>query len=230
MGQDVGLLVRGRYNRRSVIGSGVQAMRVIAPFLFLVLIPGSAIAASVDGDSANGKTKAYTCTGCHGISGYNNIYPTYKVPRIGGQNAPYLVAAMNAYKSGERLHSTMRLQAESLSDQDIKDISAWLSSLELTAVKTASASNASSLNAAGREKLQLCEACHGADGVGLEPDYPRLAGQHASYLRRALQDYRDGKRQNVIMAGFAGTLSDRDIEDLASWYAGMDGLRDLSEN
>lgn len=205
-------------------------MRVIAPFLFLVLIPVSAIAAPVDGDSANGKTKAYTCTGCHGIPGYNNIYPTYKVPRIGGQNAPYLVAAMNAYKSGERLHSTMRLQAESLSDQDIKDISTWLSSLESTAVKTASASNASSHNAAGREKSQLCEACHGADGVGLEPVYPKLAGQHASYLRRALHDYRDGKRKNVIMAGFAGTLSDRDIEDLASWYAGMDGLRDLSEN
>ncbi len=205
-------------------------MRVIARFLFLVLMPVSAIAASVEGDSANGKIKAYTCTGCHGIPGYNNIYPTYKVPRIGGQNAPYLVAALNAYKSGERLHSTMRLQAESLSDQDINDISLWLSSLESTAVKTASASNASSHNAAGREKSQLCEACHGADGVGLEPVYPRLAGQHASYLRQALHDYRDGKRQNVIMAGFAGILSDRDIEDLARWYAAMDGLRDLSED
>ena len=230
MGQDVGLLVQGRYNRRSVIGSRVQAMRVIAPFLFLVLIPVSAIAASLEGDSANGKTKAYTCTGCHGIPGYNNIYPTYKVPKIGGQNAPYLVAALNAYKLGERMHPTMRLQAESMSDQDIEDISAWLSSIETVRVETTQAIAPSSSNAAGREKSQLCEVCHGADGMGAEPAYPKLAGQYASYLQRTLQDYRDGQRKAVSMAAFAVNLNDQDIEDLSLWYASMVGLRDISGN
>ena len=81
------------------------------------------------GDAAAGKVKAYTCTGCHGIPGYNNVYPTYKVPKIGGQNYEYLAAALRAYRDGERHHSTMELQAASLSDQDIDDIAAYFASL-----------------------------------------------------------------------------------------------------
>ena len=76
-----------------------------------------------------GELKAYTCTGCHGIPGYNNVYPTYKVPKIGGQNYPYLVSALKAYRDGERDHPTMELQANSLSDSDIEDVSAYFASL-----------------------------------------------------------------------------------------------------
>ena len=79
-----------------------------------------------DGDYKAGKIKAYTCSGCHGIVGYNNTYPTYHVPRIGGQNKEYLVIALKGFKSGERQHSTMNLQAEALSDQDIEDIAVYL--------------------------------------------------------------------------------------------------------
>ena len=81
------------------------------------------------GDAEAGKVKAYTCTGCHGIPGYSNVYPTYKVPKIGGQNYEYLAAALRAYRDGERHHSTMELQAASLSDQDIEDIAAYFASL-----------------------------------------------------------------------------------------------------
>ena len=81
------------------------------------------------GDVAAGKVKAYTCTGCHGIPGYNNVYPTYKVPKINGQNYEYLTAALKAYRNGERHHSTMELQATSLTDEDIEDISAYFASL-----------------------------------------------------------------------------------------------------
>lgn len=81
------------------------------------------------GDAEAGKIKAYTCTGCHGIPGYNNVYPTYKVPKIGGQNYEYLALALKAYRDGERHHSTMELQASSLSDQDIEDIAAYFASL-----------------------------------------------------------------------------------------------------
>ena len=82
------------------------------------------------GDIEEGQVKAYTCTGCHGIPGYKNVYPTYHVPKIGGQNQAYLEAALKAYREGERTHSTMQLQAESLSDEDIADISAYFASLE----------------------------------------------------------------------------------------------------
>ena len=78
------------------------------------------------GDYEAGKIKAYTCTGCHGIVGYKNIYPTYSVPRIGGQNSEYLVIALQGFKSGEREHKTMNLQAEALSGQDIEDIAVYL--------------------------------------------------------------------------------------------------------
>ena len=81
------------------------------------------------GDAQAGQIKAYTCTGCHGIPGYNNVYPTYKVPKIAGQNYEYLAAALKAYRDGERHHGTMELQASSLSDTDIDDIAAYFASL-----------------------------------------------------------------------------------------------------
>ena len=78
-------------------------------------------------------------------------------------------------------------------------------------------------------KSATCEACHGKDGRGLDPNYPVLAGQYESYLIKALSDYRSGKRTNPIMGGMAATLSNQDIEDLSSWYASMQGLQDLSK-
>ena len=81
---------------------------------------------------------------------------------------------------------------------------------------------------AGQEKSQTCQACHGADGRSLDPNYPNLAGQHGNYLVKALSDYRSGKRSNAIMASFASQLSNQDIEDLAKWYSSQEGLEDLS--
>ncbi|HEY6986017.1 MAG TPA: cytochrome c [Rhodanobacteraceae bacterium] len=86
-------------------------------------------AAADKGDAQAGKTKVYTCAGCHGITGWKNPYPNYHVPKIAGQNYDYLVAALTEYKKGERAHPTMRAQGESLSDQDIRDIATYLSSL-----------------------------------------------------------------------------------------------------
>ena len=91
--------------------------------LLLCLLSANVFAA---GDYKAGKIKAYTCTGCHGIVGYKNTYPMYHVPRIGGQNEEYLVIALQGFKSGERKHSTMNLQAEALSEQDIQDIAVYL--------------------------------------------------------------------------------------------------------
>jgi cytochrome c553 len=82
--------------------------------------------------------------------------------------------------------------------------------------------------AAGKEKSAVCQACHGVDGKSVDPTYPNLAGQHNSYLQKALGDYRAGRRTNLIMAGFAGPLTDQDIMDLAAWYSSQEGLKDLS--
>ena len=82
--------------------------------------------------------------------------------------------------------------------------------------------------AAGKEKALVCAACHGEDGQSVDPTYPNLAGQHESYLVKALADYRAGRRTNAVMAPMAVGLSDQDIKDLAAWYSSQEGLKDLS--
>ena len=98
----------------------------IKNILLTLLLCLTSVNAFAAGDYKAGKIKAYTCTGCHGIVGYNNTYPTYHVPRIGGQNREYLIISLKAFKSGERQHKNMNLQAEALSNQDIEDIAVYL--------------------------------------------------------------------------------------------------------
>lgn len=100
---------------------------LLASSLVLAL---ASIPAHAKGDIAKGKTLAYTCTGCHGIAEYKNAYPSYRVPKIGGQNEQYIIAALTEYGKGERNHPTMKAQASSFSAQDIADIAAYLSSLK----------------------------------------------------------------------------------------------------
>jgi cytochrome c553 len=76
----------------------------------------------------------------------------------------------------------------------------------------------------GRTKAAPCAACHGEDGRGISPEFPTLAGQYADYLAHALRQYRDGGRQNAVMAPFAAGLSDSDIRDLAAYFASLKGL------
>jgi len=90
--------------------------RCTVGFLFVSLVLGTAAPALAAGDAANGKVLSYTCLGCHGIDNYKNVYPTYSVPELYGQHAGYLVAALKEYRSGERSHATMHMQAASLSD------------------------------------------------------------------------------------------------------------------
>ena len=83
---------------------------------------------------------------------------------------------------------------------------------------------------AGKAKSTVCQACHGTDGNGTgDGQYPRIAGQYADYLAKALEDYKSGARANPIMAGFATTLSKEDIDNLSAFYAQQPSpLHDLS--
>lgn len=94
--------------------------------LVLALLASSAPVLAATGNAQDGRIKAYTCTGCHGVANYKNAYPHYHVPKIYGQTEAYLVNALNAYRNGERSHPTMVAQGQSLSDQDIADIAAFL--------------------------------------------------------------------------------------------------------
>lgn len=93
--------------------------------LGLVLLPG---VSSAQGDIESGRAKAYTCLGCHAVEGYRNAYPSYRVPKLGGQHPEYIVSALEAYRSGDRQHNTMQALASTLSDEDIQDIAAYFAS------------------------------------------------------------------------------------------------------
>ncbi len=172
--------------------------------------------AQAEGNAENGEAIGYSCLGCHGIKGYRNAYPSYRVPKLGGQKETYLVDALRAYRDGTRQHTTMNAQASSLSDQQIEDVAAYFAGL---VDEVAEGSEGQSL-----EVATACVACHGQNGIGLSPAWPTIAGQHEDYLVHALKQYRDGTRQNAIMAGFATQLSDADIALLSRYYASLDGL------
>ena len=90
----------------------------------------SATPPAVTGNVESGRVLAYTCQGCHGITGYKNAYPSYRVPRIGGQSAQYLTQALTEYREGKRKHPTMQAQSTSFGTQDIADLAAYLSTLK----------------------------------------------------------------------------------------------------
>jgi cytochrome c553 len=193
-----------------------MAPRVLGPVFLTAASVAIALALPAtlraEGDPERGRQLSYTCYGCHGIPNYKNVYPTYSVPKLQGQHPEYLTLALLAYSSGERSHSTMHSQAASMSDQDMEDIAAFLAAEPLKP-------GAAPIGEPPAKATELCVACHGADGVGITPQYPTLAGQHADYLERALRDYRDGGRKNPIMAGFVTGLTDADIRQLAVYYA-----------
>jgi cytochrome c553 len=173
-------------------------------------------AARADGDAAVGEKKFYTCLGCHGIPNYKNAYPDYSVPKLRHQNAAYIVAALQEYKTGLRPHATMHAQAASLSDQDMADIAAYLQGP--TPVQPAAAAATAPAQAA------TCVACHGDTGLGvaapMDPKPPVLAGQHQDYIAQALVAYRNGRRKNAVMDGMAQSLtSDHDVEVVAAYFA-----------
>jgi cytochrome c553 len=76
----------------------------------------------------------------------------------------------------------------------------------------------------GAEVAKQCVACHGEDGNSPTPNFPRIAGQHADYMVHALKSYKNGDRKNAIMAGIVAALSEKEMKNVAAFYAGQTGL------
>jgi len=104
--------------------------RAITPPAVSAPVAVAAAPATVVGDANRGKGLTYTCRGCHGVEGYKNVYPSYHVPKLGGQSETYLHNALLEYRANKRKHPTMQAQAQSFSEQDIADIAAYLSSIK----------------------------------------------------------------------------------------------------
>ncbi len=188
---------------------------IVAAGLALSLL--ATVASAADPDPERGRQLAYTCMGCHGIENYKNAYPKYSVPKLGGQNMAYIVAALEEYDSGSRWHPTMQGYADTLSAQDRADLAAWFNSVT---PRDSGSKQVGALPA----KAEACVACHGQNGSGTLDEYPDIGGQHADYLAQALNDYRLGKRKNPVMAPFAQQLTRDDIAALAKYFASQAGL------
>jgi cytochrome c553 len=173
------------------------------------------------------------CMGCHNIIGYQASFPeVYKVPKIAGQNAAYIVSALQAYKKGERKHPTMRGIAGSLSDQDMADVAAFYEQLGKKDGADTPPSNLA-VQPTGEVEALLkkgnCVSCHGGNlSTPIAPNYPKLAGQYADYLFDALKAYQSDNnphfgRANPIMGAQAKPFSHAELKELAEYISSLPG-------
>ncbi len=171
------------------------------------------------GDAARGETISHACLSCHGSEGSRSTDLPYRVPKLGGQKASYLLVALKAYRDGTRQDPAMAALAATLTDQEMADVVAYFANLGNESV-AAGGSPGGSFKAA-----RNCGACHGQNGIGLSPGWPTLAGQYEDYLVAALNQYRNGNRQDPVMVPVVSTLSNETVALLAKYYSSLEGLR-----
>ena len=152
-------------------------------------------AAQAAGDAAAGKEKSAVCAGCHNADG-NSVNPLW--PKIAGQHPGYIVQQLQDYKSGARQDPVMAPMAMPLSDEDMVNLATWVSA---------------------------CAACHAPNGVGNPAaNFPALAGQHATYVEKALKEFRAGTRNNdnaQMMQNVAARMTDDEIAAVAQYIQGL---------
>ena len=180
-------------------------------------------------DAQRGSTKVQMCIGCHGIVGYQTDFPlVYKVPKIAGQDARYIVSALTAYRGGDRKHPTMHSVASSLTDQDIADVAAYYAQLGKPDAPVP-ATPETPVPDKIKSAVTTCVSCHGANfSTPTDPSIPRLAGQYPDYLLFALKSYKvEGNphygRANAVMGAMAKPLKDDTIDEIASYLASLPG-------
>lgn len=172
------------------------------------------------------ESKVAMCIGCHGIKGYQASFPEiHKVPMISGQSGKYIIAALTAYKKGERKHPTMRAIAGSLSEQDMADIAAYYEQHGKDSVALPEQPAPAAADVAALLTKGACASCHGANfSKPIDGTYPKIAGQHADFLYVALKAYKtEGNpnvgRGNAIMSGQVKQFSNLELRALANYLA-----------
>ena len=203
--------------------------------LTLFTLAGLALASSqihaeslVAGSAEAGKARALTCTACHGAEGNSNS-PMW--PNIAGQNAPYILAQLQAFKNGSRVDPLMSSQAMILSEEDMANLAVYFESLPAAAQAIADENlldRGEALYRGGnkQEEAAACLGCHGPTGRGNPAaKYPALKGQHAAYTTKQLAAYASGDRKTDgktrIMRDIAANLDKDDIAALSSYVQGL---------
>ena len=205
-------------------------MKSIVSFLMLALIAGSALAngpaaKAAKPDLAKGEASfGAVCAACHAADG-NSTTPVN--PKLAQQHPEYLVKQLQEFKSGKRANAVMSGMVAALSDDDMRNISAWLASKQ---AKPGFAKDKDSVALGERiyrggiadRQIAACAGCHSPNGAGIPAQYPRLSGQHADYTTAQLIAFRDGVRKNSAqMTGVAAKMNDREIKAVADYIAGL---------
>ncbi len=189
-------------------------------FLGLTLVSATCLA-------GDGKTKAMTCSACHGMDGNSIANPEW--PSLAGQHASYIVTQLKAFKAGERKNVNMNAMAAPLSEEDMQDIADYYASqtISVASVDAAGTELGAKLYRGGNAAtgVPACMACHGPNGAG-NPGavYPALRGQHAKYTTLQLNAYKGGERANgaaAIMGAIAARLTPEEIESVSKFIQGL---------
>ncbi|MGD8323904.1 MAG: c-type cytochrome [Gammaproteobacteria bacterium] len=180
------------------------------------------------GDPAAGRTKATTCSACHGADG-NSVTPEW--PSLAGQSEAYIVRQLEAYRDQQRADVGMQNFAATLSEQDMHDIGAFYATQTLLpkGANPELVELGEDIYRGGvpERGIAACIACHGPGGHGNPmAAYPRINGQHAAYLQKALNAYASGNRtsdsdKNQMMRNVAELLLEDEIVALASYIQGL---------
>lgn len=208
-------------------------MKLIAPLLVAAFVAASSFSALANSeapaaakpDLAKGEASFNTvCAACHGQEG-NSGTPAY--PKLAQQHPQYLVKQLQEFKSDKRANPIMKGFASALSDEDMKNIAAYLGSKK---AKPGSAKEKELVSLGERiyrggiadRSIPACAGCHSPNGAGIPAQYPRLSGQHADYAVAQLTAFRDGVRKNSVqMTQVAAKLNDKEIKAVADYIAGL---------
>ncbi len=193
------------------------------PSLLFVFALGALIGdtTGVAADADAGKNKAEACVACHGDDG---ISQTEDTPSLASQPDLFLQWQLVFFRSGARKNEVMGPIAEQLSNEDVRDLAAFFTSLKPSDSSAPKApDDRPELTEAGKKAAAdgRCAACHGDDYAGTKA-VARIAGQHEEYLVKALHDYKSGLRSGggvAAMAEVAYPLSEEDISALAHYLS-----------
>lgn len=180
--------------------------------VLLALLSLSFLTLPVFADSAAGEKLAANCVSCHGEKGQSQ---NAQFPNLAGQQAAYIKAQLEAFKSGSRNNPMMQNMTAKLSDTDMDDLAAFFASQP-----KAKAGGDAALAKTGETKVAMCLGCHGEKGQG-NGQFPALAGQQTDYLVKQLKAFKDGSRKSGNMKAIASTLSDDDMKAIAAYLGNL---------
>lgn len=188
---------------------------------------------SVKADPAKGETlfangdptrNIVACVACHGAAGNSAIVQN---PKLAGQHEAYIYKQLTNFKGPDRNNAIMTMIAKSLTDEDMKNIAAYL---DAQSVKPGAAKNKMTVELGKKiyrggiaeKNVPACAACHGPNGAGIPDQFPRLGAQHQEYTMAQLTSFRTGTRKNSIqMTTIAKRLSDDEMQAVSDYVAGL---------